>query len=264
MGNAPGARVWIKALHNGHDRLISLIDELDDGQLTGPSYCSDWTIAQVLSHLGSGAEIFSLFVESAVTGAEAPGREMFPAIWDAWNAKDPTDQAADCRGADTALVEQFESFDDEQLEKFHISLFGMELDAQRLVGMRLSELSLHTWDVAVALDKQAELLPDAVELLIDTFPERGPQAAKPSGTPLSALIETTEPKRSYLLSVDESATVEENPSPAASDTQTATLTIPSEALIRLVAGRLDPEHTPSGLGYEAAILDELRTIFPGF
>jgi uncharacterized protein (TIGR03083 family) len=266
MGDTPGSRARIAALRKSHDRLDSLVDGLEPGQLTGPSYCSDWTIAQVLSHLGSGAEIFSLFVEAGVTGAEPPGRDMFPSIWDSWNAKDPATQAADFRGADRALVEQLESLDDEQLDGFQISLFGMDLNAQRLVGMRLSEHTLHSWDIAVALDDQARLLPDAVEFLIDTFPERGAQAARPSGTPLSVRIETTEPKRSFLLSVDESATIEENPAPAETDDKagSATLTIPSEALIRLVAGRLDSEHTPEELSEDAAILDELRKIFPGF
>jgi hypothetical protein len=41
------------------------------------------------------------------------------------------------------------------------------------------------------------------------------------------------------------------------------LTIPAEAFIRLLAGRLDPDHTPAvtatGVG-----LDRLRRMFPGF
>ncbi len=38
--------------------------------------------------------------------------------------------------------------------------------------------------------------------------------------------------------------------------------MPAEAFLRLVAGRLDPEHTP--LGVDAPDLDELRQAFPGF
>jgi hypothetical protein len=39
------------------------------------------------------------------------------------------------------------------------------------------------------------------------------------------------------------------------------LVLPAEALIRLVYGRLDPEHTPPVGG--TADLDELRRVFPG-
>src|SRR6202034_4849701 len=108
------ARVWIKALRDSHDRLISILDSLSPDQLSGPSDCSDWTIAQVLSHLGSGAEIFSLIIEAGLADRDAPDREVFPAIWDAWNAKDPVQQARDFRGADESLLEQIESLDDKQ------------------------------------------------------------------------------------------------------------------------------------------------------
>ena len=40
------------------------------------------------------------------------------------------------------------------------------------------------------------------------------------------------------------------------------LDLPSEAFIRLVYGRLDPEHTPGTV--VGAALDTLRRTFPGF
>ena len=40
------------------------------------------------------------------------------------------------------------------------------------------------------------------------------------------------------------------------------MVLPAEALVRLVYGRLDPDHTPSFDGDEAD-LDELRRAFPG-
>jgi Mycothiol maleylpyruvate isomerase N-terminal domain len=40
------------------------------------------------------------------------------------------------------------------------------------------------------------------------------------------------------------------------------LTLPAEALIRLVYGRLDPDHTPPVEG-DLALLDSLRSVFPG-
>jgi len=42
----------------------------------------------------------------------------------------------------------------------------------------------------------------------------------------------------------------------------ADLTIPAEAFVRLVYGRLDAAHTPAGL--DAALVATLRPIFPGF
>jgi hypothetical protein len=44
-----------------------------------------------------------------------------------------------------------------------------------------------------------------------------------------------------------------------------TLTLPAEAWVRLVAGRLGPRYTPAGISAAgAADLDLLRQVFPGF
>ena len=41
--------------------------------------------------------------------------------------------------------------------------------------------------------------------------------------------------------------------------------MPAEAFIRLIAGRLAPEHTPHGVTVDGAIsLDDLRKVFPGY
>ena len=50
-------RIWIAVLRNSHERLASLVSPLTPEQLRGPAYPTEWSIAQVLSHLGSGAEI---------------------------------------------------------------------------------------------------------------------------------------------------------------------------------------------------------------
>jgi hypothetical protein len=40
--------------------------------------------------------------------------------------------------------------------------------------------------------------------------------------------------------------------------------IPAEAMLRLAYGRLDPAHTPAAVEADPAVLDRLRTVFPGF
>jgi uncharacterized protein (TIGR03083 family) len=258
------ARAWISALRDSHDRLLAIVGGLAPEQLSGPSECSEWTIAQVLSHLGSGAEIFSLIIEAGLKDGKAPGPDLFPAIWDAWNAKSPTEQAADFKGADTALIEQLEALDEQQLADFKVAMFGMELDAAGVVGMRLSEHSLHTWDVAVALDPLAKVSETAVNLLIDELGPRVARAGKAVGGPLRVDIETFEPERSFVLSVGENVTLLPAPVEGAEGKEPARLAIPGEALIRLVSGRMDPDHTPAEVKAEGVSLDSLRAVFPGF
>ncbi|HEU4840528.1 MAG TPA: maleylpyruvate isomerase N-terminal domain-containing protein, partial [Ilumatobacteraceae bacterium] len=62
-------RHWIAALRASHDALAGVVASLDDEGLTTPSMCREWTVAQVLSHLGSGAEIGRSALVSAIGGA---------------------------------------------------------------------------------------------------------------------------------------------------------------------------------------------------
>ena len=173
METSPDA--WIGALRHSHDRLQALVEPLDPGQLKQRSYASEWSIAQVLSHLGSQAEIFGLFLEAGLTRQDPPGREEFGPIWDTWNAKDPQAQASDALRADAATLERFESLDADQRARWRLKLFGRDSDLTGLARMRLGEHAVHSWDIAVALDPAAALEPDAVALLIDTV---GPLATR--------------------------------------------------------------------------------------
>src|ERR1700677_163622 len=157
---------WIGALRHSHETLRDLVEPLDPGQLEQPSYASEWSIAEVLSHLGSQAEIFGLFLDASLDGNEPPGREAFGPIWDTWNSKSPQAQASDALRADQATLERFESLDADQRASLHLQLFGRDLDVTGLAQMRLGEHAVHTWDVAVALDPAATIAPDAAGLLV--------------------------------------------------------------------------------------------------
>src|SRR5215472_15658132 len=78
---ASNPRVWIAVLRQSHDRLLSLVGPLSPEQISGPSYCKDWSIAQVLSHLGSGAEIAMMTLPSALGQSEPVDRAEFQPIW---------------------------------------------------------------------------------------------------------------------------------------------------------------------------------------
>jgi uncharacterized protein (TIGR03083 family) len=163
MESSPGP--WISALRHSHDRLRASVQSLGSDQLAQRSYPSEWTIAQVLSHLGSQAEIFGLILEAGLAGREPPAREEFPPVWDKWNAKDPQAQASDALRADQATLERLESMDAGERERLHLKLFGMDIDATGFARLRVSEHAVHTWDVLVALDPAATLAPDARAVL---------------------------------------------------------------------------------------------------
>jgi uncharacterized protein (TIGR03083 family) len=258
------ARTWVAALRDSHDRLIATVDKLTPEQLSGPSDCSEWTIAQVLSHLGSGAEIFNLMVDAGLGDGQAPGNETFPPIWDTWNAKGPKQQTDDFKTADADLIEKFEALSDKQIADFKISMFGMDLDAAGLLAMRLSEHALHSWDVTVVVDSGARVSEAATGLLIDGLESRVARAGKPVGGPIRVHIETSSPDRTFMLTVDETVSLVPGAEEEDGGAETANLQIPAEALLRLVAGRMDPDHTPAEVKADGVSLDSLRAVFPGF
>src|SRR5918992_2266737 len=95
MTTDPDPGPWLASVRRSHERLTAQVQVLDASDLNRPSYCSEWSIAAVLSHLGSQAEIFSLFVDAGLAGSDAPAQDVFLPIWDALTARGAEAQAAD-------------------------------------------------------------------------------------------------------------------------------------------------------------------------
>ncbi len=217
-------------------------------------------MAQVLSHLGSGAEIFSALLDAGLNGEDPPGVEMFRPIWAEWDARAPQERADDSVAANEALIGRFEQLGDEEARSFRLALFGMDLDLAGLCRMRLSEHALHSWDIAVAVDPDAVVAPASVALLVDGLPAFVARAGKPTDPPLEVTIVAHDPERRFRLTTDPVALVRSDGAVAAE----ASVELPAEALVRLVAGRLDTARTPPSVRAEGVQLDELRRAFPGF
>jgi uncharacterized protein (TIGR03083 family) len=253
----------LTALWASHHRLDAATKALSEAEIAGPSYCRDWSTAQVLSHIGSGAQIFGLLLDAGLSGAEAPGREEFSKIWDVWNAMSPDEQAESSLVADSAFQQRVDAVPAEQLDALQMTLFGTPADASRLLGMRLSEHAIHTWDVVVMRDPAAEVAADAVAFMIDHLDAVAARSGSTAGGPLEVEITTTEPERTFRLSVGETVTL--HPAPADdSGPATSKVRMPGAALVRLVYGRLDAEHTPAAVETDGVDLDQLRAVFPGF
>ena len=206
-------------------------------------------------------EIFLAILDAGLNSAEPPSNDSFPAIWDSWNARSPREQVEDSVTANEALLTRLEGLDTSQLDAFKVSMFGMDVDAERLLRMRLSEHALHAWDVAVAFDDSAEVAPGAVALLVDGL---GQMVARGRGSehPSRVAVTTTRPERSFVLDTGApSLTAGDASTPAVS----SSLELPAEALVRLVYGRLSDVHPPHGpvsaTGVELRVLIE---VFPGF
>src|ERR1019366_1305343 len=253
-------RALIGVLRNSHERMDGLVRPLTPDHLRAQSYDTDWTIAQVLSHLGSGAEIATVSLAAALGGRGQLDQSAFPAIWDAWNNRAPEMQAANSLTFDAEHVRRLEALTDDELASIGLDFFGRQLDAAGLVRLRLSEHAIHVWDVAVSVDPGATVAEDAILPVMEQVTQLFQFVAKPAGDSFRVRLRTTEPDGDYLLDVGESVTLSPWEDGSAVDGE---IRLPAEALLRLFYGRLDPEHTPE-YSADGVELDRLRAVFPGF
>jgi uncharacterized protein (TIGR03083 family) len=247
----------LEVLRTSVARLRRTVEGLGPSQLAAPAYPAEWTIADVLSHLGSGAVIHQRRFDDALAGRETAS-SFAPAVWDEWNAKSAPAKAADSLVADQALLERLGSYADDNVRaRFEFAMGPMTFDWAGFIGLRLNEHALHTWDVEVALDPGAVVAPGSAGLVVDNLQMIARFTGKPFGTERTVAVRTSGPRRDFTITIGTDAVLLEPAEPAGEPD----LQIPAEALIRLVYGRLDPAHTPATSG--PADLDELRKAFPG-
>jgi len=251
MSEAPAA------LHASVEHLRAVVVGLGPDQLRQSAYPTEWTVADVLSHLGSGGEIMRRGFEDTLAGRDTPGG-FNQSVWDEWNAKSPDDQAADALVADAALLAALESASEEQIEGFQFSMGPMTLDFDSFVSLRLGEHVVHTWDIEVALDADATLIAVAVPVMLDRVSVIADRVGRPPGADATVPVRTSDPER-HLAVVMTSDSVQLASPETGSDTA---LVLPAEAFIRLVYGRLDPDHTPGGV--DGPAVEQLRLVYPGF
>lgn len=256
----------IAALRTGHDRLAALVAGLSDDDLARTSGAADWDVAQVLSHLGSGAEIGLATLRAAADGGAPLDQVQIHAIWDRWNAMPRREQADSFVPASAALTERYEALTPEQREDLRIDLgfLPAPVDVATAGHLRLSELTLHAWDIDVAFVADATLPSDASGALLPRSGMLIAWLAKSEpldGRDVVVAVTATEPDAVLTLVLGGQPGLSQGADPAAD----ATLRLPAEAWLRLTSGRLSAAHTPASVEVSGSIdLDVLRQVFPGY
>ncbi len=246
----------LEALRSSVEHLRAVVQRIDPTRFDSPAYPTKWSIADVLSHIGSGAVILTRRFDDIVEG-RATDENFNQSVWDEWNAKPPSALVADALIADDALLERLESLQNDRRDQFQFPMGPMNLDFAGFVGLRLNEHVLHTWDVEVALDPAATLPSEATGAVIDNLEMIVRFAGKPSGEGHVLHVHAIDPSRNFKLTFGADS-VDLSSSEPDGDVD---LEIPAESFVRLIYGRLDPSHTPSAVNDRH--LDELRRAFPG-
>jgi uncharacterized protein (TIGR03083 family) len=238
-------------------RLRVLVGGLDVAELEKQSYCADWNVAAVLSHLGSGAVIMERRLEDARLGSEMP-EDFAPRVWDEWNAKSPRAQADDALTEDQRLLETLESVSAAEREGISFAFGPVTLGFDETVATRLNEHAFHTWDIEVAFDGSARIPADAVAVIIDNLGLIARFSAKPTGDEREVRVRTSDPVRHFTVRL----TVDAAELLAGDAGVEPDVDLPAESFCRLVYGRLDPDHSPM-VSANGEVLDLLRRVFPG-
>lgn len=255
---------WLAALHASSQRLAAAVGGLSERELSGPSFADGWSVAQVLSHLGSAAEIGAGLVGRGLAGStQAPSRPEIEPVWERWNALGPAEQREHWRQADARHLRLLDSLDERQRATLRVPYFAGLLDPSAYAGYRLSEQSVHAWDVEVALDPAAVIPAAETALLwerLDLVATRFRDGATLSRlAPAAVTVQRTgEPRAAALL-----LTAELHLYPCEPADPTGELTGETEELIRLVYGRNRPERDAlTAVG--PVSLEDLRALFPGY
>ena len=250
----------IAAIRHVHEHLADVAGSLTQEQLTGPSGASEWTVADVLSHLGSGSEInrYTLQRSRGDDRATPPNDE----VWDRWNALSPADQATGFVESSAALLEQLEGLTAEQRAGTMVDLgfLPQPVPLATTLGMRINEVALHGWDIDVALDPAAQVSDEAAGVIVEHFAST--MSFMLGFTGKNDLLPNTRLAIGTwtLVAADDGIRIAEGVTDPS-----ATFDGPVEAAVRLMSGRLSPEHTPAGTTITGNVtLDELRAAFPGY
>ena len=247
----------LKPLRLSVERLHDVAAQLSDAELAAPSYCEEWDVAGVLSHLGSAAVIFRRRLADAQAGLPTPD-DFAPSVWDKWNAKPPRARADDALAADTALLSAFEALPEPDRARTRVAMGPFTLDFEEFVAARLNEHALHTWDIEVSFDEEARLSDESAAVVVDNLGALAHYTGRPKGQGRTVRVRSSDPRRDLRVDLaDDGVVLSDDPSAHPPD-----LELPAESLCRLVFGRLDPEHTPAIAG-DAEALELLRRVFPG-
>jgi uncharacterized protein (TIGR03083 family) len=249
----------ITALRSEHDKLADLVRGLTDDQLAATSGAAEWTVAQVLSHFGSGAEIGRAPIARAA--GETVTAEDNQTIWARWDASAPRAQAEGFLDYNGRWLDTVEALTPEQRSSLTVDL-GFLPEPVPLVtalGMRLNEVANHSWDVRVAFDAHAGVDADSAAVLVELL--TGPVSfmlgflAKPAE--LAGPVSLAVPGGGLVI--DDAVTVVDH-----LESPSATFNGPPEAFVRLISGRLKAPYD-NGVTVDGSItLDDLRRVFPGF
>lgn len=270
--NEPTFQEVVSALKREYTTLANDIDAQPSSFVEQDSFCTNWKNYQVISHLGSGSELFQKTLETALDGKEAVGDETRKAVWGYFDGLAPQAVYPEFKDRLGKLFAYLDALPAEKQDAI-VPTFAGALPLPKALLTRLNEVALHVWDIQVKQDPALVLNEDSARLLLPMVIDRLPNRAKKDGLDtlggkaLAFDIQNGTPHQFTLSPGDERGSVENG---LASDAA-VTVQMSSEGFQRLVSGRLPIAQAVSsgqarlssadGNTEQASALNE---IFPGY
>jgi len=167
-----------ESLRSEYERLSSHLGSLSDREISAPSACAGWSIADVTAHLAWNARLYVRSLTFALSG-EIPQTPKTKEDSQPITANFVRDRAIELRRKlGRGLLESFT----EHNERFITMLKGVNpafrdqltipfinrlIPLRQLVGLRISEVALHSWDIRSPNDPGAELEEEAAIACIE-------------------------------------------------------------------------------------------------
>jgi uncharacterized protein (TIGR03083 family) len=217
------------------ERLDRYLQAMDAEGWREQSYCADWQVYQVASHIGSGSRIGGLRIQAWVGGGPAVTRETMQGIWGHFDSLSPDQMYASFSEAVREYLKVEDATpDDAGLQE--VDGFAGKRPLYAYQVSRTWELGCHTWDIYVARNWNARLDADAAALLAENLQFVNLPMDKERSVGLTGPIafQLSDSGRTYVL--DPTA---ERPRLAVSQGEDAQLVIagPDEEVVRFVSGR---------------------------
>lgn len=146
------------------ERFDAYLKRLDAAGWVEQSYCSDWPVYQVVSHIGSGSRIGGLRIRAWLGAGEPVARETMQQVWGYFDSLGPEQMYAAFADATREYLEVEASTPDDEGVR-DVDGFAGKRPLYAYQISRTWELACHSWDVYVARDSLVRLDPEAVALL---------------------------------------------------------------------------------------------------
>ena len=170
----------VEALRSEYDRLAQHLRSLDADGLAAPTACEGWSAADVAAHLAWNARLYVRSLDMGLAG-EAPPPAPPGGVVAKITPDFVRDRSIEVRKKlgdgvldsfeehNARFIDMLDGFDPAVRDTLTVPFLDFTYPLRRLIGQRINEVALHSWDVRSPADPRAALVQDAALASIELW-----------------------------------------------------------------------------------------------